>query len=233
MKAPQRPWGAVPIDVLLDDRVSHSALKVYAALASFQGHSDACYPSREQISERCGLSLRVITKATNDLESAGWIEKVTRHSKNAPNLYRVNSSFDESSIVTPEVTFEGTKVTPVVTIESDPSGNFPLYENNTIKTTHTSGEEVLDYVNKTLSRKFKWDNKETASLITEALKSYSVNELKALVDYVAKKWEQRLWFPKSIFGGDKLDMKVTRAMDAKVPAAPKLKSVYDYIEEHR
>ena len=63
----------VPIALLQDARVKPNMLKAYAALASFQGGTENCYPSVDAIAERAGMKHDAVSDATTALEKAGWI----------------------------------------------------------------------------------------------------------------------------------------------------------------
>ena len=82
-------YGMVPIALLQDARVKPNMLKAYAALASFQGGTENCYPSVAAIAERAGMKLDAVSDATTALEKAGWIRKTRRANERKTNLYEV------------------------------------------------------------------------------------------------------------------------------------------------
>lgn len=81
-------WANMPIIVLQDKSLTPNAIRVYLALASFQGNSKSCFPSLEAIAERSGLKRDAIPAATDCLVKAGWIQKI-RHGQGRPNTYRL------------------------------------------------------------------------------------------------------------------------------------------------
>ena len=82
-------YGMVPIALLQDERVKPNMLKAYAALASFQGGTENCYPSVAAIAERAGMKLDAVSDAPTALEKAGWIRKTRRANERKTNLYEV------------------------------------------------------------------------------------------------------------------------------------------------
>ena len=60
----------------MDDRLTKTDLRVLGAILSFRNkNTNLCWPKREQISERCLLSLPKISTATTHLSSLGWLVK--------------------------------------------------------------------------------------------------------------------------------------------------------------
>ena len=89
-------YGMVPIALLQDDRVKPNMLKVYCALASFQGGNENCFPSVDAIAERAGIEPYAVSTATKELEMAGWIEKRRRSNARKTNVYVVLNDIDQS-----------------------------------------------------------------------------------------------------------------------------------------
>lgn len=81
-------WGAVPIAILQDKAITPTALRVYIALASFQGTKENAFPSLEAIAERAGVPYSSVSAATKCLATAGWIAKHRRGLKES-NVYEV------------------------------------------------------------------------------------------------------------------------------------------------
>jgi len=86
----QATWGAVPIAVAKDKRLTANDLRVYIALSSFQGKRAQCFPSRKQIYDRSGVHWSHVSDYTAHLESLGYIDVIQR-GKKASNVYRVKS----------------------------------------------------------------------------------------------------------------------------------------------
>jgi hypothetical protein len=91
-------WGACPIAVLQDDRLTHNAIKVYIALSSYQGSNERCWPSMADIGERAGIAAKKVSEATTLLENCGWIEKHRRSAKNQTNVYHVMAEVEYPEI---------------------------------------------------------------------------------------------------------------------------------------
>ena len=82
-------YGLVPIALIQDPNVKPNMLKVYIALASFQGANDKCWPSVAAIAKRAGVKPYAVPLATDALVEAGWLIKQRRADKNKTNLYQV------------------------------------------------------------------------------------------------------------------------------------------------
>lgn len=82
-------WGRVPIAMLRDSTVKPNMIRVYVSLSSFQGGGEHCWPSREEIAERAGMSIAQVSRATEQLEKSNWIKKSRRSAKNQTNVYEV------------------------------------------------------------------------------------------------------------------------------------------------
>jgi hypothetical protein len=115
--------GAVPVALLLEPDLTLSDLKVYTALASFQGSNDDAFPSRDAIVERCGCALETVSRAVGHLIEMGWIQRVRR--PNQSSIYRVLVESEEASEVTapsqPESFGSDRPITTEVTAPSLPS----------------------------------------------------------------------------------------------------------------
>ncbi len=81
-------FGIVPIDLLENRKWSMSALRVYIALASFQGRNGFCYPSLQKIAERAHVARSGVQKAIGRLEEAREIT-VVRNGRRG-NKYEVH-----------------------------------------------------------------------------------------------------------------------------------------------
>ena len=65
----------MPIEAFIDDRLSKTDLRVLGAIISFTDKKGKCWPRREQISERCGISVQKISYSTTRLITFGWLKK--------------------------------------------------------------------------------------------------------------------------------------------------------------
>ena len=60
----------------MDDRLSKTDLRVLGAIMSWRNKdTNLCHPSRDQISERCGLPISKISNSTTRLVELGWLIK--------------------------------------------------------------------------------------------------------------------------------------------------------------
>ena len=81
-------FGSCPIALLQDKAVTPNAVKVFIALASFEGTNAESFPSREKIAERAGLSApEKVSRAIRVLVDAGWVSVIQRGKKQT-NIYR-------------------------------------------------------------------------------------------------------------------------------------------------
>lgn len=131
-------YGMVPIALIQDDRVTVNMLKVYTALASFQGTSDTCWPSRKKIVERSGISASAVSTAVTALVEAGWIMREHRYAQNKSNVYSVLVDAEPVETQTRENDpVSETDTPPVSVIETGPVSviETPLYMKRTIENT--------------------------------------------------------------------------------------------------
>lgn len=81
-------YGMVPI-ALLQDKKARGHVAVYAALSSFQGGAERCFPGYAAIAERAGCSRRQAMDSVKALADTGWIEKVSKGHTGRANEYVV------------------------------------------------------------------------------------------------------------------------------------------------
>ncbi len=67
-------YGNLPIELSMKAE-NINDLKVYNALASFQGVNDCCFPLRSQIAERSGIKERAVSTAITSLVKSGWLTR--------------------------------------------------------------------------------------------------------------------------------------------------------------
>jgi hypothetical protein len=122
MKGKIGVYAVVPVALMQDDRLKASDIRVYAALASYQGQDEDCWPSRESIAERAGIkgtpeSIQAqVSKTTRRLEIFGWIKKLGLQGGKS-NHYTVLVDITEELPVTRELPTRNPGVTPPVTRE--------------------------------------------------------------------------------------------------------------------
>ena len=84
-------FSIMPVEVFMDDRLSKTELRVLGAILSFRNkNTNLCWPKREQISERCGLSLPKISTATSGLVALGWLQKEGNGGRSKSASYKLN-----------------------------------------------------------------------------------------------------------------------------------------------
>ena len=84
-------FSIVPVEVLADDRLTPSHIRVLIALLSFRTrNTDTVWPSREALSARLGgMHITNVSKATSELCELGWLEKVGSGGLSRSVRYRV------------------------------------------------------------------------------------------------------------------------------------------------
>lgn len=69
-------FSIMPVEIFMDDRLTKTDMRVLGSIMSWRNKdTNLCHPSREQISERCGLSESKISTATTRLVELGWLKK--------------------------------------------------------------------------------------------------------------------------------------------------------------
>jgi hypothetical protein len=86
-------YGIVPIDILKD--VTLNQLKVYIAIASFQGNNENAFPGMDALAKRASLIESATSKAVSELVEKGYVERKRRYGKS--NLYRILVPCDDPS----------------------------------------------------------------------------------------------------------------------------------------
>jgi DNA-binding MarR family transcriptional regulator len=66
------PWAKVPLSILCDSSISSNAVRVWAALATFNGYREK-YPTVATIGARSGVSKRSVQMALRELEVSGYL----------------------------------------------------------------------------------------------------------------------------------------------------------------
>lgn len=176
-KAIARPFGVVPVD-LLADRPSKGALMVYIALASFQGTSEECWPSRDEIFKRSGMvSMDTYYKGLHWLEGKGWIVRRQR-GLGKTNIYCVMGAFDDPDI-------------PENVTSEEPESGISLYIQKQHKKKTTEADEVLDYLKVVTSKNFGrngYRDSHRKLIIGRLNEGFTVDDCKAVIDFKAEEW---------------------------------------------
>lgn len=91
MSIAQTPFGIVPVEVAMDQRLTLQQMRVLIALYTFRNrNTEMAHPTREEIRERTGMALSKISTATSDLERLGWLTKVGNGGRSQATRYRVH-----------------------------------------------------------------------------------------------------------------------------------------------
>ena len=91
MSITQTPFGIVPVEVAMDQRLTLQQMRVLIALYTFRNrNTEMAHPTREEIRERTGMALSKISTATSDLERLGWLTKVGNGGRSQATRYRVH-----------------------------------------------------------------------------------------------------------------------------------------------
>mgnify|MGYP002387598966 CR=1 FL=1 len=91
MKSTQSPFGVVPVEVCMDQRLTLQQMRVLLALYTFRNRgTQLAHPTREQISARTGMALSKISVATTDLQRLGWLSKVGNGGRSRATTYRID-----------------------------------------------------------------------------------------------------------------------------------------------
>lgn len=91
MSIAQTPFGIVPVEVAMDQRLTLQQMRVLIALYTFRNrNTEMAHPTREEIRERTGMALSKISTATSDLERLGWLTKVGNGGRSKATRYRVH-----------------------------------------------------------------------------------------------------------------------------------------------
>ncbi len=81
-------FARVPL-VFLQAGYSKQIIAIYAALASFQGKDQSCFPSLVQVSKRAGICYEAASRSVSLLQSEGWIH-IQRRGRFS-NIYTVHA----------------------------------------------------------------------------------------------------------------------------------------------
>lgn len=152
-------FGQVPIQIMRQKWLTFNTLRVYIALISFQGGGKTCFPSREEIGERAGISESKVSNAIKILRDKKWVRVKRR--MNSSNIYSCLSRATSANFVsiTDETSFvpeKGTSFVPeTVTSFVPDSGSLKDHvkrpskkNNNTSPDVQTLNQHYLDAVKK-------------------------------------------------------------------------------------
>lgn len=89
MSEQKEKFAKVPIEALNDKRLSPTEFKVLVTLLSFVTSSPLVWPKRKTISQRCGIAMPHISRATAALVRYGWLEKVGNGGRSSGCQYAI------------------------------------------------------------------------------------------------------------------------------------------------
>lgn len=114
-------FSIMPVEIFMDDRLSKTDIRVLGAIMSWRNKdTNLCHPSRDQISERCGLPASKISTATTRLVELGWLKKTG----NGGRSMRCNYQFCVPDL-TIETVPESVTVTESVTVPKSVTKTVP------------------------------------------------------------------------------------------------------------
>lgn len=74
------PFAPVPEELLYDERVSATAVRIFGTLARHGLDPDSCFPDHDRIGFLLHMSGRSVARPLRELEETGWIERFPRFS---------------------------------------------------------------------------------------------------------------------------------------------------------
>ncbi len=83
------PWGAVPLDLVKDVRLSRQDIAVYTALSYRRGNNETMWASMATIAEDCGLTRNNMHRHIRKLQQCGWIAPAAIDKKTGTRHYAV------------------------------------------------------------------------------------------------------------------------------------------------
>lgn len=99
------PFAIVPVEVMIDNRLTLEAMRVLVTLYSFRNkNTGLAFPRREAISARCGMHPSNISDATTKLVDLGWLvktgsggySKATRYNIQIPEIVAVQATLHKA-----------------------------------------------------------------------------------------------------------------------------------------
>ncbi len=231
-----------PNAILRDERLSKIQLKVLLTLFSFRDNKTTkpVCAMRETIAARCGYSVRVITRATSDLEQLGWLTKTGNGGRSSPCLYELHApeTVPESDEVYEPETVPGSETVPEsVTVPESATvkplngarigaETVPESDRGKEQTNNKQDQEIGDWINPVAWAEFEAHRREVKKPLTElgrtkamnALQGYDFNEQQIAID----KTIQNRWtglFPEKLGGANGTSKRITHADDIRGQAA--------------
>ena len=167
----------IPLDVIQDKRLTKRQLKVLIALFSFRGkNTNIVWPSREKLSQRCGMPITRVSEITGQLVDLGWVVKTGKGGFSRPTHYELTVP----NLVT---------VTKTVTVTDLGSNS---YQNGNGLACYQNGNGQR--TNQELTKELKGGNKRFTPPTVDEVKSYcnernnGINAITFVDFYQSKGW---------------------------------------------
>lgn len=98
-------FAVVPVDVLMDSRLTFRQMRVLLALFAFRNKkTNLAWPSREQLAELTNLPRDRVSVITSELEGMGWVKKMGNGGRSKATRYELRTPKLKSETLTETVT---------------------------------------------------------------------------------------------------------------------------------
>lgn len=191
-------YGIVPVGLLSQPWLTINALKVYTAIASYQGGNGSAWPSRQAIANRAGLSTpEKVSKATALLEEHGWIKKTSRASQNKTTVYEIRVPLTEDPVPetdpvpesgTPPVPESGTSLYCSKRTNENTSG-VPS-EQAVKKESNTDEDAAISYLNEKAEVKFRFTESNRKLIRARYKEGFTIEDAKQVIDCKVNAWRE-------------------------------------------
>lgn len=92
--ARKRRWGRLPAELVCDVRLSHAAVRMFAALAFHANDAGICWPAITRLAPSISVSRTYAQALLTELERAGWLTRTgridTSTGRRVSNAYRLH-----------------------------------------------------------------------------------------------------------------------------------------------
>lgn len=182
------PFAKVPLKALTDERLKDRELRVLIALYSFvNGNTGECYPSHEQIADRCkGIRAKDVSCITKRLVELGWISKTGNGGRSSRANYTLETT-PKSGVVKenkpprnlglnhPEIR---AKTTPKSGVGNKQTNKQTI--NRPGKTAKKPSWQIPDWINAQAWADFEQHRKDIRKPLTDMARTKSANALQIL-----------------------------------------------------
>lgn len=98
MRGSVSAWGAVPLELVKDVRLTRQDIAVYVAMSYRRGNNETMWASMTTIAEDCGIKRNNVHRHISKLRSCGWIAAIDK--KGAGRHYAVLMPFEPTTTQT-------------------------------------------------------------------------------------------------------------------------------------